>query len=153
MTVGFLQGSPLMSPESGTRWTTWGTVSSGFREIEIGWDRLGSVGLLAPFLAPAESTSSGDRGKGTACGAVEQLGSSQFDYAQEEQKDPRDNGRDEQRAATAEPVGEEDEHDNRMECARTTLASPARRPYERNTAPPAYRAGLGVVPILDVGLT
>jgi hypothetical protein len=34
-----------------------------------------------------------------------------------------------------------------------TLASPARRPYERNTAPPAYRAGLGVVPILDVGLT
>lgn len=41
--------------------------------------------------------------------------SSQFDYAQEEQKDPRDNGRDEQRAATAEPVGEEDEHDDRME--------------------------------------
>lgn len=48
-------------------------------------------------------------------GAAERLGSSQFDYAQEEQKDPRDNGRDEQRAATAEPVGEEDEHDNRME--------------------------------------
>lgn len=47
--------------------------------------------------------------------AAERLGSSQFDYAQEEQKDPRDNGRDEQRAATAEPVGEEDEHDNRME--------------------------------------
>lgn len=38
------------------------------------------------------------------------------------------------------------------ECERR-LASPARRPYERNTAPPAYRAGLGVVPILDVGLT
>lgn len=53
--------------------------------------------------------------EGTACGAAERLGSSQFDYAQEEQKDPRDNGRDEQRAATAEPVGEEDEHDNRME--------------------------------------
>lgn len=52
-----------------------------------------------------------DRGKGTACGAAERLGSSQFDYAQEEQKDPRDNGRDEQRAATAEPVGEEDEHE------------------------------------------
>jgi hypothetical protein len=31
---------------------SWGTVSSGFREIEIGWDRLGSVGLLAPILAP-----------------------------------------------------------------------------------------------------
>jgi hypothetical protein len=32
--------------------------------------------------------------------------------------------------------------------------SPARRPYEGNTAPPAYRAGLGVVvPILGVGLT
>src|SRR5215203_4387068 len=39
--------------ESRFRWTTWGTVSSGFREIEIGWDRLDSVGLLAPFLAPA----------------------------------------------------------------------------------------------------
>jgi hypothetical protein len=33
----------------------WGTVSSGFREIEIGWDRLESVGVLAPFLAPAIS--------------------------------------------------------------------------------------------------
>jgi hypothetical protein len=30
----------------------WGSVSSGFCEIEIGWDRLGFVGLLAPFLAP-----------------------------------------------------------------------------------------------------
>lgn len=57
----------------------------------------------------------GGRGKGTACGAAERLGSSQFDYAEEEQKDPRDNGRNEQRAATAEPVGEEDEHDSRME--------------------------------------
>jgi hypothetical protein len=42
-----------MSPSLGCRTTTWGTVSSSFREIEIGWDRLGSVGLLAPFLAPA----------------------------------------------------------------------------------------------------
>lgn len=42
-----------MSPNLGSRWTTWGTVSSGFREIEIGWDRLESVGLLAPFLAPS----------------------------------------------------------------------------------------------------
>lgn len=32
-------------PEPGTRWTTWGTVSSGFRKIEIGWDLWG---LLAP---------------------------------------------------------------------------------------------------------
>ncbi len=30
-----------------------GHGSSGFREIEIGWSRLESVGLLAPFLAPA----------------------------------------------------------------------------------------------------
>jgi hypothetical protein len=104
-----------MSPNPGSRWTTWSTVSSGFREIEIRWDRLGSVRPSCPISCPAESTSSGDRGKGTACGAAERLGSSQFDYAQEEQKDPRDNGRDEQRAATAEPVGEEDEHDNRME--------------------------------------
>jgi hypothetical protein len=42
-----------MSPNRQSRWATWGTVSSGFREIETGWDRLGSVGLLAPFLAPA----------------------------------------------------------------------------------------------------
>lgn len=44
-----------MSPNQGSRWATWGTVSSGFCEIEIGWDRLGSVGLLAPFLAPAKN--------------------------------------------------------------------------------------------------
>jgi hypothetical protein len=42
-----------MSPNRQSRWATWGTVSSGFREIGIGWNRLGSVGLLAPFLAPA----------------------------------------------------------------------------------------------------
>jgi len=41
-----------MSPRLGSRWTTWGTVSSGFREIEIGWGRLGSVGHVAPFVAP-----------------------------------------------------------------------------------------------------
>ena len=40
-------------PDPEARPTTWGTVSSGFPEIEIGWDRLDSVGLLAPFLAPA----------------------------------------------------------------------------------------------------
>jgi len=53
--------------------------------------------------------------KAARCGSGRGSASSQFDYAQEEQKDPRDNGRDEQRTATAEPVGEEDEHDNRME--------------------------------------
>jgi hypothetical protein len=52
MTVGFLHGQSAYEPESGTRWTTWDTVSNGFREIEIGWDRLESVGVLAPFLAP-----------------------------------------------------------------------------------------------------
>jgi hypothetical protein len=30
-----------MSPNLESRWTTWGTVSSGFREIEIGWDTWG----------------------------------------------------------------------------------------------------------------
>lgn len=32
-----------------------GTVSSGFREIEIGWDWLGSVGFLPPakFVRPS----------------------------------------------------------------------------------------------------
>jgi hypothetical protein len=48
MTVGLPHGRSDYEPEPETRWTTWGTVSSGFREIEIGWDRLESVGLLAP---------------------------------------------------------------------------------------------------------
>ena len=39
-----------MSPNLQIGWTTWGTVSNGFREIEIGWDRLESVGLLAPVI-------------------------------------------------------------------------------------------------------
>jgi hypothetical protein len=43
----------VMSPNQGSRWTTWGTVSSGFREIELRWDRLRSVGRVAPFVAPA----------------------------------------------------------------------------------------------------
>jgi hypothetical protein len=43
-----------MSPNLGSCWTTWGTVSSGFREIEIGWNRLESVGHVAPFVAPAD---------------------------------------------------------------------------------------------------
>ena len=55
-TFGFLQGRSGYEPDPETRWTRWGTVSSGFHEIEIGWDRLESVGLLAPFLAPAFST-------------------------------------------------------------------------------------------------
>ncbi len=45
----------VMSPNQGSRWATWGTASSGCREIEIGWDRLESVGVLAPFLAPARA--------------------------------------------------------------------------------------------------
>jgi hypothetical protein len=43
-----------MSPDRQSCWTTWGAASSGFREIEVGWDRLGSVGLLAPFVAPVD---------------------------------------------------------------------------------------------------
>jgi hypothetical protein len=36
MTVWFLHGQSAYEPEPETRWDTWGTVSSGFREIEIG---------------------------------------------------------------------------------------------------------------------
>jgi hypothetical protein len=41
----------------GIGWTTWGTILSGFREIDLRGDRLESVGLLAPFLAPGSSYS------------------------------------------------------------------------------------------------
>lgn len=44
-----------MSPNFEIDRTRWSLVSSGFHEIEIGWDRLESVGLLAPFLAPADT--------------------------------------------------------------------------------------------------
>jgi hypothetical protein len=54
MTVGLPHGQSAYEPESGTRWTTWGTVSSGFCEIELRGDRLESVGHLAPFLALAK---------------------------------------------------------------------------------------------------
>jgi hypothetical protein len=37
-----------MSPNLGSRWTRWGTVSSGFREIEIGWDLWGMLPHLLP---------------------------------------------------------------------------------------------------------
>jgi hypothetical protein len=55
--IASVRGSDLrvMSPNLGSRWTTWGTVSSGFREIELCGDRLGSVGHVAPFVAPADS--------------------------------------------------------------------------------------------------
>src|SRR4051812_49182320 len=43
----------VMSPNLGCGWTTWGTVSSGFRDIELRGDRLESVGRVAPFVAPA----------------------------------------------------------------------------------------------------
>jgi hypothetical protein len=35
-------------------WTTGSAVQSGFREIELLGDRLESVGLVAPFVAPLE---------------------------------------------------------------------------------------------------
>jgi hypothetical protein len=44
-----------MGPSPQSCWTTWGTVSSGFREIELRRDRLGPVGDLAPFLAPGKA--------------------------------------------------------------------------------------------------
>jgi len=42
-----------MSPNLQIGWTTWGTVSSGFRGIELRGGRLGSVGHVAPSVAPA----------------------------------------------------------------------------------------------------
>jgi hypothetical protein len=50
-----------MSPTLGSRWATWGTASSGFRGIELRGGRLVSVGLLAPFLAPAPPLGSPSR--------------------------------------------------------------------------------------------
>jgi hypothetical protein len=32
-----------LSPNLVSRWTTWGAVSSGFREIEIGWNLWGTL--------------------------------------------------------------------------------------------------------------
>jgi hypothetical protein len=42
-------------PEPGVPLDYVGHGFKRFREIEIGWDRLESVGLLAPFLAPART--------------------------------------------------------------------------------------------------
>ena len=38
----------VMSPNQGIRWTMWDTVSSGFREIEIGWDPCGFLPQADP---------------------------------------------------------------------------------------------------------
>jgi hypothetical protein len=38
----------VMSPNQGTRWATWGSVSSGFREIEIGRSLWGMLPHLLP---------------------------------------------------------------------------------------------------------
>jgi len=46
-------------------WTTWSTVSGGFRAIELRGDRLESVGHLAPFLAPDSSAGIAAIGGGT----------------------------------------------------------------------------------------
>lgn len=59
--------------------------------------------------------------------------SSQFDDAQEEQKDQGDHGRDKQRAATTQSVGEEDEQSGYAPVG----------PLHR-AAPPGYQIGLGV---------
>lgn len=104
----------------------------------ISWDLWG----LLPICCPSREHRGRPRQR-RRLRAAEQLGSSQFDYAQEEQKNRRDDGRDEQRAATAEPVGEEDEHRLRHR----------RGAYERDTARRLTGPGLGVaVPILGVGL-
>ena len=49
------KGRSDYEPDPPARATTWGSVSSGFREIELRGDRLESVGHLAPFLAPAKA--------------------------------------------------------------------------------------------------
>jgi len=48
---GSYEGRPIMSAVRWLGWATWSAVSSGFREIEIGWNRLESVGML-PHLLP-----------------------------------------------------------------------------------------------------
>jgi hypothetical protein len=63
-----------MSPNQGSRWTTWGTVSSGFREIDIGWDRLDSVGLLAPADSNCETGQSYVATAGRGAGSANRLG-------------------------------------------------------------------------------
>jgi hypothetical protein len=45
-----------MSPRQGSCRTTWGTVSSGFREIEIGWNLWG----LLPHLLPQQNQAADD---------------------------------------------------------------------------------------------
>lgn len=42
------------SPSPWIGWTTWSPVSSGFQRIESRWDRLESVGHVAPFVAPED---------------------------------------------------------------------------------------------------
>jgi hypothetical protein len=62
---GSYKDGPIMSLISQISWTTWSSVSSGLREIELRGDRLESVGHLAPFLAPGQFPSqalSGDDG-------------------------------------------------------------------------------------------
>ena len=49
-TLGFPHGRSDYEPGRDYCWTTWGTVSSGFREIELRWDRLESVGHVAHLL-------------------------------------------------------------------------------------------------------
>src|SRR4051794_41983591 len=41
-----------MSPNLRSRWTARGTVSSGFRDIEIGWDRRGDLWGPLPHFSP-----------------------------------------------------------------------------------------------------
>jgi hypothetical protein len=45
-----------MSPEPIVRLALWGTVSSGCRQIEIGWDRLESVGQRCSICCPTVHT-------------------------------------------------------------------------------------------------
>lgn len=50
MTVGFQHGRSAYEPEPGVRLGYY--VGHGFKRFSRDRDRLGSVGLLAPFLAP-----------------------------------------------------------------------------------------------------
>jgi hypothetical protein len=42
----------VMSPIPRVCWTAWGSVSRGFCEIAVGWNRLESVAPVAPSVAP-----------------------------------------------------------------------------------------------------
>ena len=136
-----------MSPNPGSHWTTWGTVSSGFREIEIRWVGWDLWGFLPQSKAHRRETA-----------VKAPLAVPQSDSAHPSSITPKRSRR--IPVTTAETSSEPPQPsllEKKMNMTigwseRERLTSPARRPYG---IPPRRLtgAGLGVVPILDVGLT